>query len=572
MTSSSTWPQEFSLESHQGHSHQLLGLSGESDPYFLRHYVYNKHDTYRMFRLHFRKVVDDALVPGPAPPAENPENLRPMPSSPMPVQFVIADEAIWANDVHSIEGIFNGSSTEDTDTALLKKLVPPELAVRLLKLPAANDNTNDKTASGQLNPAPEAHVEGWQFQHPNTNARPDGALSFPVGLRCAVYALAAPFAFLDDQLSVSRGYREGSTDELWTIAHRSFQRASRLSHLSSLQLCLLLLQQPPQSHVAAEPPSFWALSCTSLAIAESLGLGLDPANWRLPRSEVILRRRLWWLTHTTHVWNAIVFGRPSHIHKDDWDVAPLRPDDFEGGEGGSAEQVAICIAECELGLIAADNSTLRGTRGEPPTLSSLLALAQPLRTRIDSWRQTLPLLSKSASDLTDVEFENGVALRLSHLTLELLIFRALLRPLTIQAIRAISPSDSSREPISAIFDNGYNCANAVAGMVSSLQAKHFANFWPLYVRHQLCYVAPFLLMNLAQSPTDPMAARSLALLDHWRRTLRIVARAWPLARLAAMRLDAITWKGISTVIHGAGSDSPAMALVRQQEGNSGNSE
>ncbi|KAL1904358.1 hypothetical protein Sste5344_009918 [Sporothrix stenoceras] len=404
---------------------------------------------------------------------------------------------------------------------------------------SAHSPATDDTGRGQLNPAPEDHVEGWQFQHPNTNARPDGSLSFPVGLRCAVYALAAPFAFLDDQLSVSRGYREGSTDELWAIAHRSFQRANRLSHLSSLQLCLLLLQQPPQSYVAAEPPSFWALSCTSLAIAESLGLGLDPDGWRLPRSEVILRRRLWWLTHTTHIWNAIVFGRPSHIHKDDWDVAPLRPDDFEGGDGGCREQVAICIAE---------------------------SLAQPLRTRIDSWRQTLPLLSKPASDLTDVEFENGVALRLSHLTLELLIFRALLRPLTIQAINAIPPTDSSREPISAIFDNGYNCAKAVAGMVSSLQAKHFANFWPLYVRHQLCYVAPFLLMNLAQSPTEAMATRYLALLDQWRRTLRIVARAWPLARLAAMRLDAITWKGISTVIHGAGPDSPAMSLVRQQGG------
>lgn len=247
-----------------------------------------------MFRLHFRKVVDDALVPGPT---ESPENLRPMPSSPMPVQFVIADEAIWANDVHSVEGIFNGSSTEESDTVLLKKIVPPELAVRLLKLhmqfvhprypvlslrdlermsehahQESHSPAADNTTSGQLNPAPETQVEGWQFQHPNTNARPDGKLSFPVGLRCAVYALAAPFAFLDDQLSVSRGYREGSTDELWAIAHRSFQRANRLSHLSSLQLCLLLLQQPPQSYVAAEPPSFWALSCTSLAIAESCTL------------------------------------------------------------------------------------------------------------------------------------------------------------------------------------------------------------------------------------------------------------------------------------------------------------
>ncbi|CAK7238435.1 hypothetical protein SEUCBS140593_010685 [Sporothrix eucalyptigena] len=597
-STSSTWPQEFSLESRPGHSHQLLGLSGESDPYFLRHYAYNEYDTYLMFRLHFRKVVDDALVPSPPPtmlPTGSPSgnNARPLPSSAMPVQFVIADEAIWRDDVHAVESLVLGNSTEETDTLLMAKLVSPELAVRLLKLykqfvhprypvlslhdlermadmrgPVVDDTMHREIHDEiQREPPPESQVprEGWQSNHWGAQARPDGTLAFPVGLRCAVYALAAPFAFLDDRLSVAHGYRAGSTDELWAIAHRSFQRASRLSHLSSLQLCLLLLQQPPHSHVATEPPSFWALSCTSLAIAENLGLGLDPDTWRLPRPEALLRRRLWWLTHTTHVWQAIVCGRPLHIHGDDWDVAPLRPDDFDFA-GESTQQISICIAECELGLIAADvlKDTLKETRRAPPALEALLVRAQPLRTRIERWRQTLPLLTKPASDLTEAEFEaGGAALRLSHLTLELLIFRALLRPLTVQAV---APADSACEPISTIFDNGYTCANAVAGMVASLQAKHFATFWRPCVRHQLCYVSTFLLMNLAQASTHAMAARYLALLDQWRRTLRIQARAWPLARLAAMRLDAITWKGVATVIHGAGMESPAMVLVRQQEG------
>ena len=76
-------------------------------------------------------------------------------------------------------------------------------------------------------------------------------------------------------------------------------------------------------------------------------------------------------------------------------------------------------------------------------------------------------------------------------------------------------------------------------------------------------------MNLAQSSTHTLAARYLSLLDQWRRTLRIQAHAWPPARLAAMRLDAITWKGVSTVIQGAGSDSPAMELLCQQDGHIG---
>lgn len=86
----------------------------------------------------------------------------------------------------------------------------------------------------------------------------------------------------------------------------------------------------------------------------------------------------------------------------------------------------------------------------------------------------------------------------------------------------------------------------------------------LDVRYQLCYVSTFILMNLAQSPKHEMAVRYQTLLGKWRTTLRIQARAWPLARLATIRLDAIFWKGLSAVVHGAGPDSPAMMLLKDQ--------
>lgn len=70
-------------------------------------------------------------------------------------------------------------------------------------------------------------------------------------------------------------------------------------------------------------------------------------------------------------------------------------------------------------------------------------------------------------------------------------------------------------------------------------------------------------MNLAQSATKEMAIRNMSLLSKWRDTLRIQGRAWPLARLATMRLDAIFWRGLSAAIHGAGPDSPAVLLVKE---------
>jgi hypothetical protein len=118
-------------------------------------------------------------------------------------------------------------------------------------------------------------------------------------------------------------------------------------------------------------------------------------------------------------------------------------------------------------------STLKAIR-ESPSLSVLLNRAQPLRSRIESWRQTLPLLSKLASELSEEEFEDGAALRMSHLTLETLIFRALLRPLVSRDITAV---ENTREPISTIFENCYTCAKVGTDIVSALRAKHIASFW-----------------------------------------------------------------------------------------------
>jgi Fungal specific transcription factor domain len=184
----------------------------------------------------------------------------------------------------------------------------------------------------------------------------------PIGIQSAIYALAAPFTFLDDELSVKKGYVQVlPTDDLWGIAHRSYQRSTCLSHLSSLQLCLLLLQMPPPNYAVAEPLSTWSLSCSALAIAENLGLNLDPSNWRLPRKEIMLRRRLWWLTYTQHIWQAVVIARPSHINDDNWDVSEITANDFDADEIQDREikalvlrQIPLCLAEINLTTIVAD--------------------------------------------------------------------------------------------------------------------------------------------------------------------------------------------------------------------------
>jgi hypothetical protein len=104
----------------------------------------------------------------------------------------------------------------------------------------------------------------------------------------------------------------------------------------------------------------------------------------------------------------------------------------------------------------------------------LLERAQPLRLRIQKWRETLPSLSKGVSELSDEDLDDCADLRMSHITLEILIYRALLRPL---AYRSLVPGDEQQEPVSTIFDNCHGCATVATAFVNSLKARHFAGFW-----------------------------------------------------------------------------------------------
>ncbi|KAK7902282.1 hypothetical protein LTR67_001927 [Exophiala xenobiotica] len=544
------WSNDFSLDERPGYSSQLVGLSSETDPFLLRHYQYDTRDTFRMFALDFRKVTDDINMPGPAASSQSSQ----IPASDIPVQFVMTDEEICKEDVKLIDTDFAGFNTEAEDHALLYRIVPIDLGSRLLKLFFKFIQPSYPVLS--------SHDHNGEYRNCNCST----------GLRAAVYALAAPYYFLDDYLSVDRGYQQPSTEELWGIAHRGLQRDSRKSHLGLVQLSLLFLHRPPQNYAVADIPSSWALACSVLAAAETLGLNLDPSDWKLPSHEVRLRKRLWWLVHVEHTWRALVLGRPSHIAASSWDVSELTADDFDLDDIADSEarncvqaQSPYFMALCSLSTIASEVLdalySIKSIR-QATTLEALLVRAHPLRMLIQQWRQKLPpdVLKPTKELMEDDGLDNCGPLRLTYLTLELLVFRALLRPLAFQP--GTSEQEMS-EPRSTIFQNSQSCAKLVLELVAALKANHFVNFWPSYTRYQLSYMTNFALLLFVQSPSMAIAKENKLLLDKWRITVRMQSRAWPVLKLAVMRLDAVVWKGLDHIVSWAGKDSPAEILLRK---------
>jgi hypothetical protein len=82
-------------------------------------------------------------------------------------------------------------------------------------------------------------------------------------------------------------------------------------------------------------------------------------------------------------------------------------------------------------------------------------------------------------------------------------------------------------------------------------------------RYQLSYMTNFALLLFVQSPSMAVARENKLLLDKWRSTVRMQSRAWPVLKLAVMRLDAVVWKGLDNIVSWAGKDSPAEVLLRK---------
>lgn len=151
----------------------------------------------------------------------------------------------------------------------------------------------------------------------------------PTALLAAIYATALPFSSWDDKLCVEDAYSSPPIDVIWRIAHRCFTKEIPRAQLSTIQAAILLLHRPVPSQLTADPPRSWVSVTSALAIAQSLGLHMDPGDWDLPSWEYRLRRRLWWTLFVEEKWRALTYGRPSHIHRDDWHVASPTDMDFD---------------------------------------------------------------------------------------------------------------------------------------------------------------------------------------------------------------------------------------------------
>lgn len=208
----------------------------------------------------------------------------------------------------------------------------------------------------------------------------------PVHLLAALYASALPFKIHDPELVLCGVYDGQLCDKLWRMVYQLIIQGIHTPHLSILQACLLYLQRLPvgSQSALADSPFLWSFLGTTVGLASSLGLHLEPQPWGIPAWEKRLRRRLWWAVYVEEKWRSLLIGRPPFIDREEWDVQTLDDIDFVvDGQDESHEYGAPFRSFTKLAIIA-DNIhqtfyTLRASQRMCEDFRISINTARPIR-------------------------------------------------------------------------------------------------------------------------------------------------------------------------------------------------
>ncbi|KAJ5156636.1 hypothetical protein N7492_009439 [Penicillium capsulatum] len=555
------------LDGLKGLSAQVIGASGESDPWLLRHCKFDDHGFLPFHMVHFRNA-------GGVPLEEK-----------IPVHFLVTADQLYESAKDETKYPQRASVRDE-----LNALVPLECGQRLVSLfikfvfpnlPILSRSQLGLSASRSI---PERHV----------------LQDIPVHLLAAIYASAQPFAKFDEFLCVVNAYSAPPTDRLWRMVLELILEEIHTPHLAVIQAGLLYLHQSREGKQSAVTDSafLWSFVGLLAGLATSLGLQLECTPMGLPAWERRLRRRLWWAVYAEDKWRSLLMGRPPYIRQDEWDVTDLGDDDFRIDQmqidfllspNDQTQRDTVHAQQYQhfarLSRIADEVQsrlfTLRASQRLSSNFDASLATARELLQKLKEWYSLLPSSLRLHNRLFTTIDRNGPqsnCLHFAYILLEVFIFRALLRPMVrsaapprlfeetesptpfpnmvddyitqiieaeeVEPIPAIDMSDEHGAG-SAVLKAAENCAATMLRLVMRMACSDLAGFWYSWSRVGFAAVSSFLMLLLVQAPSQEHALRARRLVYMWRQALRGQSQGCALMNLALVRLDGPHWTGLA---------------------------
>ncbi|OQU99844.1 Fungal specific transcription factor domain-containing protein isoform 2 [Cladophialophora immunda] len=343
------------------------------------------------------------------------------------------------------------------------------------------------------------------------------ARSVPSSLLAGMYVAATSFLDCPPEFSVP-------LEDMYTFIFRSVTFEGRTPSLRTIQAILLYMQLPPLRVREPNHPGFWALTSQAVALAQDIGLHVDPGNWNISPSERKIRRVLWWATYMQDKWLAHWLGMPSHIKNDQFNVEPLNMDDFseqlqiEPALSPSVEGfVELTYLTTILSNVLDSLYTVRRGPGAM-TPAEVLSHAGNCQSQLREWQsQHHALLTRPNKVITDY------VLLLAYYGIVISIQRAL-----FSCVGGTSYYDIQREGL--LF-------HQLFAVFEELLKQEFEGLWLSYCKPNIAILGTFMITALLSSTDDEVYLARRSALDEYRGLLDLMAERLDFAALPRLRLN-----------------------------------
>ncbi|TAQ85299.1 hypothetical protein B7494_g6369 [Chlorociboria aeruginascens] len=520
------------LDSQFSRSARFIGDTGESNPYLLRHYIYDDNDECTISKLTYRRIQSNPISDGVTDSSKGEP----------PVVFMLADDSLAQKGEPRVEDAILEKARRDVDIMFTE----PD-AIRLIGLfftfvypyfPILCKS--EFFSSGVILPS-VLHTQ-------------------PLSLLSAMYATALPFMLYDEHLATTIVHSPPSAHQLFRISWISVTQELHTPRMATLQACLLLLQRAPTNRYTTDTPWKTSLIGWTVSLAQILGLTRECSTWSsLPTWEMNLRKRLWHGVFIMDKWASLGAGMPSHIRNEDYDVLPMADDDLEPPFEQNTNTIPAVIIPAydtdhfrllsELTLILSDIMdtfySLRATQRTSKDLSLSLNLAQSLRARLKAWNNSLPQsMALRQSEYVDsrgigARLSGNPSLLLAYIVATMTLFRALLRPMDNLCPSEDDDHHSVLKTRQAIRVGAKECAKEVVEFVENLGREALDAFWHSWSRANFAIASSFLMQLLVTSRDDLESDEINDLVSRWRLAMRVGSgsQGSGLMSLGLLRLD-----------------------------------
>ncbi|GAA6052479.1 hypothetical protein JCM3770_001132 [Rhodotorula araucariae] len=337
---------------------------------------------------------------------------------------------------------------------------------------------------------------------------------------------------------------------LWKQVLLSLEDEYRKPTLQTLQQAIITISSRPainlaQNHIAA---------ARLTGAAQLLGLHLDPAQWRIPHSERVLRKRLWWAILITDKWRALWYGRPSNISRDSWNVSLPTLDDLDTDPDSLSglSFIAWCKLTCIVDTVLSEFFSVRAL-ASPYSSAVRLGLLEKLGIEVAMLERDLPLALRSfpvGEPQASEPAPSGVrSFQLCKLGLEMTLFR-----LTASSVDKPSPQQlisTSRTALSLV--------QTLVEFLENLTTADFGVFWAPYCSFIISMAGALLIRTALTASSLEPTTRTTCGVFFTRLVVTLTsshhAARWDVASLALDR--------IATLLHSLDGQLPELVPLLQ---------